>query len=52
MRWRSTQDLDIDGHAAVVRTEPSRSLSPYFRITLEVDGVPVAPEPGASRWER
>lgn len=52
MRWRSTQALDINGHPAVLRTKPSFPvLSPWFVITLEVDGRPVQPEPGKSRWE-
>ena len=51
MRWRSEQTFQIDGHPAVVRTKPARRLSPWFVISLEVDGATVPPEPGKSRWE-
>lgn len=52
MRWRSTQTFDIDGHPAVLCTRPSFPvLSPWFVITLEVDGGVVQPDPGKSRWE-
>jgi hypothetical protein len=51
MRWRSTQGFKIDGHPAVVRTKPSGPLSPWFVITLDVDGKAVEPDPGKSRWE-
>ena len=53
MRWASEQAVDVAGRTAVVRTKPSSRVSPWFVITLEVDGRRVAPEPGAlSRWER
>lgn len=51
-RWRSEQPFVIDGHAAVVRTQPARLISPSFRIDLEVDGVTVEPDPGRKAyWE-
>ena len=52
MRWRSEQAFKVAGHPAVVRTKPKRRVSPYFVITLEVDGKEVPPLPGLSRWER
>lgn len=52
MRWRSTQSFAIDGHPAVVRTEPSRRLSPYFVIGLEVDGRLVESDTPLSKWEK
>jgi len=51
MRWRSGQAFVIDGHPAVVRTAPAGRFSPYFVISLEVDGEGVTPDPGSSRWE-
>lgn len=51
MRWRSEQAFKIDGRPAVVRTKPSRAISPWFVITLDVDGRAVPPDPGKSRWE-
>ena len=51
MRWKSSQAFEIDGRHCVVKTEPSALLSPKFRISLEVDGQPVASEPGSSFWE-
>ena len=51
MRWSSEQTFEIGGRPAVVRTKPRRNLSPYFVITLEVDGQPVEPDPGSSGWE-
>ncbi len=51
MRWRSEQAFEIAGHRAVVRTQPARRVSPWFVITLEVEGKAVAPDPGESRWE-
>ncbi len=51
MRWRSEQRFEIEGHPAVVRTKPSRRLSPWFVISLEVDGSTVPPGPERSRWE-
>ncbi|HEU0103713.1 MAG TPA: hypothetical protein VFR07_15440 [Mycobacteriales bacterium] len=51
-RWRSEQTVDIDGHRVVVRTRPARRLSPYFVIELELDGRPVAANPGRKGgWE-
>ncbi len=53
MRWRSEQAFALNGHPAVVRTKPVRRVSPYFTISLEVDGRVVAPDAGSqSRWER
>ena len=49
--WRTTQRIDVAGHAVVVRTEPSWMLSPLFRITLEVDGRVIEPEAGSTFWE-
>lgn len=51
MRWRSTQFLEIEGHPAVVRTVPSKPVSPKFVISLELDGATVQPDPGKSKWE-
>jgi len=51
MRWRSEQRFQIADHPAVVRTKPARALSPRFVISLDVDGKPVTPDPGSSRWE-
>lgn len=51
MRWRSEQSFDLAGHRAVVRTRPSSRFSPWFVITLEVDGRTVEPDAGFSRWE-
>lgn len=36
MRGRSQQRFEIDGHPAIVRTEPENFVK--FKITLEVDG--------------
>mgnify|MGYP000329788969 CR=1 FL=1 len=52
MRWRSTQEFEIDGHPCVVATEPSSLISPYFRISLRVDGRVVEAETPKSKWER
>ena len=53
MRWKSEQEFKIAGHQAVVRTRPRRKVSPYFVISLEVDGKEVdATSPLTSRWER
>ncbi len=53
MRWKSEQAFDLAGHRAVVRTRPKRRISPYFVVSLTVDGRDVAPEPGpTSKWER
>ncbi|MEP1124255.1 MAG: hypothetical protein ABJH68_10240 [Ilumatobacter sp.] len=49
--WKTTQRVDVAGHACVVRTEPSWLLSPLFRITLEVDGRVIEPEAGSTFWE-
>lgn len=51
MRWRSEQTFDVAGHNAVVRTRPSKPVSPWFVITLELDGRKVEPNSGFSRWE-
>ena len=51
MRWRSEQTFEIDGHHAVVRTKPLKKISPWFVISLEVDGRKVTPHPGTARWE-
>ncbi len=52
MRWKSEQPFKIDGRTAVVRTRPKTKVSPYFVISLEVDGreVPSASQP--AKWER
>ena len=53
MRWKSEQAFMLAGHRAVVRTKPAKRISPYFVITLEVDGKLVEPDWGStSRWER
>jgi hypothetical protein len=53
MRWKSEQAFTVAGHPATVRTKPAGRVSPYFVITLEVDGKPVTPDPGTpARWER
>lgn len=51
MRWSSTQPFRLGGHEAVVRTRPSNPVSPYFVITLELDGRKMPAEPGRSGWE-
>jgi len=40
----------VAGHNAVVRTRPSKPVSPWFVITLELDGR-VEPNSEFSRWE-
>ncbi len=53
MRWKSEQRFDLAGHPAVVRTRPKAKVSPYFVVTLEVDGDVVPPVAGPrSKWER
>lgn len=51
MRWRSEHAFELAGHRAVVRTRPSSRLSPWFVITLELDGRTIEPDRGFSRWE-
>lgn len=51
LRWRSEQAIELAGHRAVVRTRPSSRLSPWFVITLELDGRTIEPNAGFSRWE-
>lgn len=51
MRWRSEQAFELAGHRAVVRTKPSSRISPWFIITLELDGRTIEPNAGFSRWE-
>jgi FAIM1 (Fas apoptotic inhibitory molecule) protein len=51
MRWRSEQSFEVAGHNAIVSTRPSRRISPWFVITLEIDGRDVEPDAGFSRWE-
>ena len=51
MRWRSSQAFDIGEHQGVVTTAPTKTISGRFRITLEIDGQPIEPEPGSSFWE-
>jgi hypothetical protein len=50
-RWRSDQTVTVDSHEVVVRTRPSKPLSPLFRISLELDGTEVPPNDGTSKWE-
>ena len=52
MRWKSEQPFKIDGHTAVVRTKPKTKVSPYFVISLEVDGREVPSTSKLSKWER
>lgn len=53
MRWRSEQSFGLGGRQAVVRTQPAKRISPYFRVTLELDGTVVPPDAGkVARWER
>lgn len=51
MRWKSTQEFDLDGHRCVLTTRPSKRLSAYFRIELEVDGRKVASPDAPDVWE-
>ncbi len=52
-RWKSRQEFVLAGRTAVVETKPLKRLSPFFTISLHVDGREVAADPGKrSRWER
>lgn len=52
MRWKSEQPFKIGGRTAVVRTKPKNGFSPFFVITLEVDGREVTSDSKLSQWER
>ncbi|HMS46422.1 MAG: hypothetical protein WAX12_15080 [Candidatus Microthrix subdominans] len=51
MRWRSSQVFELEGSHCVVTTEPTGLMSPKFRISLEIDGEGIKPQPGSSFWE-
>lgn len=52
MRGKSEQPFQIDGHTAVVRTRAKTKVSPFFVISLEVDGKDVASESALGKWEK
>ncbi|WP_354701693.1 hypothetical protein DSM112329_02020 [Paraconexibacter sp. AEG42_29] len=51
LRWKSTQEFDLDGTPCVVRTKPSTKFSARFLVELEVDGRLIDSSSPRDGWE-